>query len=303
MLYLLTETMETISEALTESADLASLGPLMQYFQDSVPAILNFCMRVIIAVVVLFIGRWIIRMIRRAVDRALSKAEVEEGFRQFFDRVINVALWVLLILLILAGFGITASSVIAIIGSVGLSIGLALQGSLSNFAGGVLILLTKPFVVGDYIRDSNDNEGFVTEIKLFFTELTTIDNKAVIIPNADLTNASLTNYSQEKKRRIDLTVGISYHADLALAKKVLTEVAEREEKRLPDEPIQVYVSELSDYAVQIGLRVWVATPDYWEARWRLTEQMKLALDDHRIEIPFPQVTVSYQQESGEKPEN
>ncbi len=299
MSFLLTE---NLAEALTDVTSAEELGALAQYFQDSLPTILNFCVRVIIAVIVIFVGRWLIRVLRRALGRALTKAEIEEGVRQFFDRVVNVALWALLILLILARFGITASSVIAIIGSVGLSIGLALQGSLSNFAGGVLILITKPFKVGDYIADSNGNEGSVTEIKLFFTELTTIDNRVIVIPNADLSNSSLTNFSQQEKRIVNLTVHISYHADLALAKNVLTRLAEQEEKRLPEEPILVFVSDLGEYAVELGLRVWVATSDYWEVRWRLTEQIKLALDENHIEIPFPQVTVSYEEESGKKPE-
>ncbi len=297
MFFFLTQTVtESVQESLSEGFHFWTWDALTQFFVDSVPTVISFIIRVIIAIVVLLIGRWVIRLIRRLIDRALVKSNVDEGVRQFFDRLINVALWVLLILLILGAFGITASSVVAIIGSIGLSVGLALQGSLSNFAGGVLILMIKPFRVGDYIKDSNGNEGTVTNILLFYTELTTIDNKVIVIPNGELSNASLTNYSQQEKRRVDLTVGVSYHADLALVKKVLTEVAEAETQRLPDEEVQVFVSELGEHAVVMGVRVWVATADYWPVKWRLTERIKLALDENHIEIPFPQVTVSYERE-------
>ncbi len=293
MLFLLTENIvEEVQNSLNNSG-FYSWDMFVSYLQDSMPTVLNFLVKLLIAVIVLLIGRFVIRLIRRFFRRFLDRVNVEAGAAQFFDKLLNVALWFLLILFILAAFGITASSVIAIIGSIGLSIGLALQGSLSNFAGGVLILLIHPFRVGDYISDNNGNEGTVTEILLFYTKLLTLDNKVVIVPNGDLTNESLTNYSQQEKRRVDLTVGISYRSDLALAKKVLTQVAEQEEKRLADEPLDIFVSELGESAVVMGIRVWVNTSDYWEVKWRLTENIKLALDQNQIEIPFPQVTVTY----------
>ncbi len=302
MIYLLTSTassttaantlVEDVEESL-ENPPFYSWSDFVSYLQDSMPIVLNFLMKVLIAVVVLLVGRFLIRLARKFFNRFLLRVGVEQSAVQFLDKLFNVALWFLLILLILDAFGITASSVIAIIGSIGLSIGLALQGSLSNFAGGVLIMMIHPFRVGDYIQDSNGNEGQVTEIMLFYTKLTTLDNKMVIIPNGELSNACLTNFSQEEKRRVDVNTSVSYHDDLALVKKVLTQVAESEERRLPDEPIKVFVKELADSGVEMEVRIWTKTEDYWEAKWSLTEHVKLALDENGITIPFPQVTVSY----------
>ncbi len=303
MLYLLSTSTssstaaETLVEDVEESLETPvfySWSDFVSYLQDSMPTVLNFLMKVLIAVLVLLVGRFLIRFFRKLFNRFLTRMGVEESAIQFLDKLFNVALWFLLILLVLDAFGITASSVIAIIGSIGLSIGLALQGSLSNFAGGVLIMLIHPYRVGDYIMDSDGNEGRVTEIMLFYTKLTTLDNKMVIIPNGELSNSCLTNYSQEEKRRVDVEAQVSYHADLEQVKSVLTGVAEKEEMRLPEEPIYVFVNELKDSGVEMGVRIWVKTADYFAAKWSLTENIKLALDENGIEIPFPQVTVSYE---------
>ncbi len=300
MMYLLTETIvEEVGESLSNPS-FFSWNDFVTYLQDSMPTILNFLVKLIIAVIVILLGRFLIRFARKFFNRALDKAGVEEGSVQFLDKVFNVVLWFLLILLVLGAFGITASSVIAIIGSIGLSIGLALQGSLYNFAGGVLIMFIHPFRVGDYIKDSNGNEGTVNEILLFYTKITTLDNKMVMIPNGELTNASLTNFSQEKKRRVEVSTLVSYHADLAKTREVLTAAAEEEERRLPDEPVKVVVDELAENGVKIEVYIWVGTSDYLEAKWSLTERIKLALDENGIEIPFPQVTVSYEDQRYEK---
>ena len=171
-----------------------------------------------------------------------------------------------------------------------------IQGSLSNFAGGVLILLLKPFRVGDYIIEhSGGKEGTVTEISIFYTKLLTIDNKVVMVPNGTLSNSSITNVSTMEKRRVDLVVGIAYEADIRTAKEVLYSVAEAEEARLPEEEILVFVDELGDSSVNMGVRIWVKTEDYWSARWRLTENIKYALDSHNISIPYPQMDVQIKQ--------
>lgn len=175
--------------------------------------------------------------------------------------------------------------------------GLALQGSLSNFAGGVLILLLKPFVVGDYILDNaSSEEGTVKEITIFYTKLLTIDNKLILIPNGSLSNSSITNYSHMDMRRIDLTVGVGYASDLSKVKAVLEDVVKTETAVIKDEPVDIFVSDLGDSAVDMGIRVWVKTEDYWPVRWRLLEQMKNALDENGISIPFPQMDVSIRKE-------
>ena len=176
--------------------------------------------------------------------------------------------------------------------SCGVAIGLALQGSLSNFAGGVLILILKPFIIGDYIiEDNKGREGTVKEIQLFYTKLLTVDNKTVIIPNGTLANTSLTNVTAQDKRRLDLSVGISYDADLKKAKQLIEELLRKDEDVLQNEDITVFVDSLGDSAVVIGARGWVKKEAYWTAKWRLTENIKLTLDENGIEIPFNQVVV------------
>ena len=171
-----------------------------------------------------------------------------------------------------------------------MTVGLALQGSLSNLAGGILILLMKPFVIGDYIIQGSD-EGTVTEIGLVYTKLLTSDNRVVMIPNGQLSDDSLTNVTSSTTRRLDITVGISYNADLKDAKAILDRLGREDPARLPDQEMNVFVSELGDSAVILGLRFWVNNGDYWQANWRLNEQIKLEFDAAGIEIPYNQLDV------------
>ena len=288
------EVTETIADTVSENVPFFSWEMLVDYFRDSMPTVLGFLVKLIIAIIVLLVGRKLIKVARKMIRKFMDKTTWDTGVKQFFDHLVNVALYFILIMVVLGKFGITASSVIAVIGSVGLSIGLALQGSLSNFAGGVLILMLKPFKVGDYIREDNKgNEGTVKEIQLFYTKLLTVDNRTIVLPNGTLSNGSLINMTQQDKRRVDINVGISYHADIRKAKSVLQGIVDQEEKCLHDEPKLVFVDNLGDSAVDMGIRIWVKTEDYWEVKWRLTENIKYALDESQIEIPFPQMTISY----------
>lgn len=267
-------------------------GVIETYLKGLVPDIVAFLIQVAVAAVVYLIGIQLIKLVRRVLKRWLTSREADVGVVQFLDALVKYVSYFILIMMVLSVFGVATTSVIALLGSAGLTIGLALQGSLSNFAGGVLILLLKPFKVGDYIvEDSGKNEGTVHEISVFYTKLVTVDNKVIVIPNGMLANTSLTNVTQSSKRRIDLTVGISYQADLKKAKAVLAALAEKEPSRLKDEPAEVFVSELQDSSVLLGVRVWVPTENYWDTRWRLIEEIKLALDENEIEIPFPQLDV------------
>lgn len=286
-----------VSDVMTDNVGIWSWDMVVKYVQNSLPGILDFFVKLIIAIIVLLVGRKIIKFVRKFVRKFLAKTTWDEGVKQFFDNLCNAGLHFVLIMVVLGKFGITASSVIAVIGSVGLSVGLALQGSLSNFAGGVLILILKPFKVGDYIvEDTHGNEGTVIEIQLFYTKLLTIDNKTVILPNGNLSNTSLTNITQQDKRRIDITVGISYDSDIRLAKNVIEKVVADEPKRLLEDKYDIFVDSLGDSSVNIGLHVWVRMEDYWEARWRITENIKYVLDENGIEIPFPQVAVTMNRE-------
>ena len=284
--------LSTESEVLNEVAK--NPGIIRKYLQDLTPSLLGFLVQLMIAVIILLVGSRMIKMLVKMVRRFLERGKVEAGVVSFLSSFVKYALYFVLAMIILGQFGVTTSSVIAVLGSAGLTMGLALQGSLSNFAGGVLILILKPFKVGDYIcEDTHGNEGTVSEIQLCYTKLLTVDNKTVVLPNGSLSNSSLTNLTQQNKRRIDITVGISYDADIRLAKQVISDVLEQEKNCMTnEEPYHVFVDSLGDSAVVIGIRVWVKTEDYWETRWRITENVKYALDEHQIEIPFPQVSVS-----------
>ena len=263
-----------------------------EYVGNKIPGLIDFAIGVILALVVFFIGTKLIKWIRKLIKISMEKGNVDKGVRQFVDSLVKFALYAILIFSIGSKFGLDTTSVAAALASCGVAIGLALQGSLSNFAGGVLILLLKPFVVGDYIiEDNKGREGTVKEIQLFYTKLLTVDNKTVIIPNGSLANTSLTNVTAQDKRRLDLSVGISYDADLKKAKQLIEELLRKDEDVLQNEDITVFVDNLGDSAVVIGARGWVKKEAYWTAKWRLTENIKLTLDENEIEIPFNQVVV------------
>ena len=247
----------------------------------------------LIAGLVLLAGYFIIKWVRKLVEKSFEKTKLEPTVAKFLLSLIKFVLYALLIVAIVGILGIPTSSFIAALSAAGLTIGLALQGSLSNFAGGVLILVFKPFVLGDYIKeDSHGNEGTVVGIDLFYTKLQTPDNKKIVVPNGVLANSSMTNFTAQKKRRVDIQIGISYSSDIKLAKETLINVINSYDKVLKDEDIVVYVDELADSQVVIGTRAWTATDDYWTTKWDLTEQYKAALDAKGIEIPFNQLTVT-----------
>lgn len=269
-----------------------NLFDLNLYVENKLPELVDFIIGVILALVVFFIGTQVIGWIRKLIKISMEKGNVDKGVRQFVDSLVKLALYAILIFSIGSKFGLDTTSVAAALASCGVAIGLALQGSLSNFAGGVLILILKPFVVGDYIiEDNKGQEGTVKEIQLFYTKLLTVDNKTVIIPNGSLANTSLTNVTAQDKRRVDLSVGISYDADLKKAKQLIEELLRKDEDILQEEGVTVFVDSLGDSAVTIGARGWVKKDAYWTAKWRLTENIKLTLDDNGIEIPFNQVVV------------
>ena len=253
---------------------------------------LDFFWSVVIALLVWFIGAKVIRFIRKIVQKGMERREVDKGVAQFTDSLVKYGLYIVLIIVILNVFGIQTSSVAAA-ASLGLTAGLALQGSLSNFAGGVLILILKPFKVGDYIiEDTHKNEGTVSEISIFYTRLKTLDNKVVVIPNGTLANASLTNVTTSDRRQIDMTFGIGYEDDLKKAKAILQEIAETTEERVKDTDIQIFVRDLAESSVNLGFRIWVPMDDYWKVRWELNERVKLTFDKEGITIPFNQLDVT-----------
>lgn len=264
----------------------------MEYIMGKIPGLIDFALGVVLALVVFFVGAKLIKWIRKIIRASMERANVDKGVCQFVDSLVKFSLYAILIFSIGQKYGLDTTSVAAALASCGVAIGLALQGSLSNFAGGVLILILKPFVVGDYIiEDNNGREGTVKEIQLFYTKLLTADNKTVIIPNGSLTNTSITNVTAQDKRRVDIQVSVSYEADLKKVKDVIGEVICNDVAILKEEETTVYVDSLGESAVLIGIRGWVKKDDYWTAKWRLTENVKIALDKNGVEIPYNQIVV------------
>lgn len=287
------DTTQEVTDATQEAVK--QVNQLTQYVQDSIPGLITFGLKVLAALVAFFIGRLVIRWIRKIVRRSFERSGADKGVEQFVDSLLKYGLYALLVFSLISSLGFDTTSVAAVLASGGVAIGLALQGSLSNFAGGVLILLLKPFVVGDYIiEDSNGKEGTVKEIQIFYTKLSTIDNKTIVIPNGMLTNNSITNATAKDERQLDLRVSISYDADIRQAKNVIEELLEKDECIIKNEQINVFVHELADNAVVLGIRAWVKNEEYWTTRWRLLEEIKLLLDENGIEIPYPQMTVHMQ---------
>ncbi len=267
------------------------IGMIEGFFQELPEKAWHLGMRVVMSAIVLLIGVQIVRIIRGLVKKSLAKGNADQGVIQFIDSFLKFSLYVVLFITIASGFGMDAASILALLGSAGVAIGLAIQGSLANFVGGVLILLLKPFKVGDYIVTANGNEGAVQEIQIFYTKLTTGDNRLVIIPNGDLSNSSMINVSAMPNRRVDISVGISYQADIRQAREVLLKLLESDDKVLADMDKKVYVDSLADSAVVLGIRFYVLSEDYWESKWRLTEAVKYALDEADISIPYNQLDV------------
>lgn len=266
---------------------------LIKEFMSQLPEkALNFGVRILLAVVFFLIGVNLIKLIRKIIKKSMKRANVELGVIQFVDSFVRATLYVLLVTLLASSFGLDAASVVAVLGSAGVAIGLAVQGSLSNLAGGVLILALKPFKVGDYIKEGySDKEGTVTEIQIFYTKLLTPDNQTVILPNGNLANNSLVNVTTQEARRMDVSVGIAYNADLKKAKEVLLQVLAGDEAVLKDRDYLVFVDSLADSCVKLGVRCWFRQEDFWQGKWRVTENCKLKLDENGIEIAFNQLDV------------
>ncbi len=283
----------TIADAINSAKEKSVLA---EYIDGAWGQLLDFAISVVLALVVLLVGLKLINWIVKVLKKSMEKADAEQGVVTFVCSVCKYAFYFVLILVILSHFGVTASSVIAVLGSAGLTVGLALQGSLSNFAGGVLILLLKPFVVGDYIIENTDKqEGIVTEITIFYTKLLTIDNKAIMIPNGTLSNSSIINVTAMDKRRLDLRLNVAYDSDIAKVKDILTRVVLEDVAVLKEEDKSVFVSDLMDGYMVIGARCWLKKEDYWVARWRIMENVKLTFDKEGVSLAFPQLEVNVKQ--------
>ncbi len=271
--------------------DLAEKQSLIQSYLDDLPAkALGLGIRVAIVVLVLLVGWWLIRLIRRILRKALEKSKVQNGSILFIDGCVKVVLYCFLIVIAVGNFGVDAASIVALIGSGALTIGLAFQGSLSNFAGGVLILLCKPFVVGDYILEKNSNvDGTVVEINLFYTKIRTLDYRMISIPNGALANTTVIDASALNERRVDLFIPVSYGTKIEDARKVILGVLSHE-KVLPHDKL-VFVDELKNSCISLGVQFFVRTPDYLSVKREILENIKAEFDRNGITIPFEQIDV------------
>ncbi|MDO4294101.1 MAG: mechanosensitive ion channel family protein [Eubacteriales bacterium] len=268
------------------------LGLVERYLSELPERLLNLGIRTVLALVLFVIGSRIILMIRHFFRKAMERSSSSGEAEQFLDSAIKILLYVVLIFMILQLFGVDAASIATVIGSVGVTVGLAIQGSLSNCIGGILILTLKPFRVGDYIIEAtNKNEGVVQQISIFYTKLATYDNQTVLIPNGSLANSSLTNVTDEPERRVDLRVGISYDSDIRQARAVVLKLAEANPLVLKDRDTTVYVDALADSSVTLFIRFWARKEDYWQARYELLESIKYGFDEAGIQIPYNQLDV------------
>jgi len=251
------------------------------------PLIIDYGLKLLLAVVTLVIGLWIIKLIMRAMVRNMEKRNVEASLRQFLSSLLSILLKIMLIISVISMVGVQMTSFVAILAAAGLAVGMALSGTLQNFAGGVLIILMKPFKVGDFI-DAQGFMGTVKDIQIFNTILKTPDNKTIIIPNGGLSTSPMTNFSTEETRRVDFTFGIGYSDNIDKAKSVLSEIIGKDSRIMKDPEPFIAVSELGDSSVNFAVRVWAKASDYWGIYFDMNENVKKTFDAEGISIPFPQ---------------
>ena len=262
---------------------------LVKISEAWLPVVLEYSGKLTLAVITLLIGWWLISRLTSSIESMLAARKVDRALSSFISSLVSIVLRILLLISVASMIGVETTSFIAMIGAAGLAIGLALQGSLANFAGGVLIMLFRPFRAGDWIEGQGVS-GSVDSIQIFHTTLKTADNKVVIVPNGALSNGHITNYSREPRRRADINIGIDYSSNIKKAREVLLEIAQDPRVHVDPAPV-VFVTGLGDSAVNLSLRVWVATGDFWPVTFSFTELAKERLTEAGIGIPVPQRVV------------
>lgn len=265
-----------------------------RYWDYFVNVLMEYSPRLISATLIFIVGWTGIKLIKKLILRIMVKREMEPTLSKFLADILIWTLKILLFVTVISRLGVENSSFVAIIGAAGLAVGLSLQGSLSNFAGGVLIIMFKPFKVGDFI-EAQGVSGTVKQIQIFVTQLITVDNQVIFVPNGSLSNGNITNYTYADTRRADLTVGISYGSNIKKAKELAMEVLENHPKVLKDPAPMILVKELADSSINLAVRPWANVDDFWEMRSDVLEQIKLKYDANNIEIPFPQRDVHIKQ--------
>jgi small conductance mechanosensitive channel len=276
------------------------MNDMQAFFEQGselMPWLVDSVMNLIVGIVIFFVGKYIASKVAKWCENRLLKSSVDKAVAGFASSILYALMFAGIALMALGQIGVETTSFIAILGAAGLAVGLALQGSLSNFASGVLIILLRPFRSGDFI-DAGGQMGTVNRIELFHTYLKTPDNRVIIVPNSSVMNGSIVNFSRESTRRLDLVVGISYDADIRLAKQIMEDIVNADERILKDPTCVIAVSELADSSVNFFLRPWVASGDYWTVRADLLEKIKYTFDERGVGIPYPQMDVHvHKQES------
>ncbi|MEZ8692986.1 small-conductance mechanosensitive channel MscS [Vibrio splendidus] len=278
------------SSTALETPIVDGLSHAEQWLTNNSDLFIQYGVNIISALIILFIGNIIVKAVANSVSKVLQKKKMDRAVVEFVHGLVRYLLFVIVLIAALGRLGVQTASVVAVIGAAGLAVGLALQGSLSNFAAGVLIVAFRPFKSGDYV-EIGGVAGSVDSIQIFQTVLTTPDNKMVVVPNGSVIGSPITNYSRHDTRRIDLMIGVSYNADLQKTKALLTKICESDERVLKEPGVQVGVHTLADSSVNFVVRPWVSTADYWNVYFDLMQAIKEGLDNEGIEIPFPQMDV------------
>lgn len=247
-------------------------------------------LKILVALAIYFVGRAIVRWILRVMERSFERRKVDASLRTFLHNLVSVIAYLLLLLAVVQTLGVNATSIIAIFSAATLAIGMALSGTMQNFAGGVMILLLRPYRVGDFIS-AQGQSGTVEEIMLFSTKITTVDKQTIYIPNSSISTSIIDNYSHSELRRVDITVSISYGDDVDVAREAMLELCKADARVLDDPAAVVYVAALADSSVNLSLRAWVKNADYWSVFFDLNERIYKTLPQRNIHFPFPQLDV------------
>jgi small conductance mechanosensitive channel len=274
------------------------LSQILEYIEKNQDIIISTAINLTIAIIIFYIGRWLARGVSSLVGKALLHRKVDRAVVSFLTSIVYAAILIAVTLIALSHLGIQTASFIAILGAAGLAVALALQGSLSNFASGVLIIVFRPFKAGDFVEVAGIS-GVVERIDIFQTVFNTGDNKKIFVPNSQITGGAIVNYSAEPQRRVDLTIGISYDSDLRKAKQLLENIVAADARILKDPASVIAVSALADSAVNLIVRSWVNSADYWQVYWDTLERVKLTFDENGIEIPYPQMSLHLKKEGKE----
>lgn len=275
---------------LTKADVTEQINILLELWESLFPTVMSFAKNLVIAIIVLFVGKKLIKLLLHIMRKAFEKAKTDIGVVGFLNSLIKIILYIALAVLVADILGLPTTSFLTLLGSAGLAIGLALQGSLANFAGGVLILLLKPFVVGDSIIVGT-NDGVVETIDIFYTKIITCDNKVIVMPNGTLSNSNIINVTKKPIRRLDLLIPIAYDQDIRIAKKALEQIALKSSYLLPNTVPELFVNGFGENALELGLRCFVSRENYWLLRCELLEAIKYQFDEQNISIPLKQVVV------------